>query len=234
DHPLLGAGLPLHLGGTAPPALLRSPRLGADARDGVQRDAARAVLGRDAERAAHAARRMGPRAYGPDPEVHGRRGELLRDEHVRGPDDVDPRGERPRPLHELGGRSRAQRRARLGRHDLVRHPLLARAAAVGPATREARLATTHFWLATAGIVLYTVSMWAAGLMEGLMWRAVDDAGQLKYPNFTEIVMQLEPFYWLRVLGGAMYLVGAIMMTVNFVLTVRAARRERVAVAAAAA
>src|SRR5690606_5862380 len=64
DHPLLGAGLPLHLGGTAPPALLRSPRLGADARDGVQRDAARAVLGRDAERAAHAARRMGPRAYG--------------------------------------------------------------------------------------------------------------------------------------------------------------------------
>lgn len=95
-------------------------------------------------------------------------------------------------------------------------------------------ATTHFWLATAGIVLYTVSMWAAGLMEGLMWRAVDDAGQLKYPNFTEIVMQLEPFYWLRVLGGAMYLIGAIMMTVNFVLTVRAARRERVAVAAAAA
>ena len=87
-------------------------------------------------------------------------------------------------------------------------------------------ATTHFWLATSGIVLYTVSMWAAGLMEGLMWRGVDGAGQLKYPNFTEIVTQLEPFYWLRVAGGTMYLVGAVLMAVNFVMTVRAARREQ--------
>ncbi|MEP6475267.1 MAG: cytochrome-c oxidase, cbb3-type subunit I, partial [Gemmatimonadota bacterium] len=47
-----------------------------------------------------------------------------------------------------------------------------------------RWATTHFWLATIGIVLYTVSMWAAGLTEGLEWRAVDAAGQLKYPSFV--------------------------------------------------
>jgi len=84
-------------------------------------------------------------------------------------------------------------------------------------------ATTHFWLATVGIVLYTVSMWAAGLMEGLMWRAVDDAGQLKYPNFTEIVGDLNPFYWLRFVGGTLYLIGVLMMAWNFVLTVRAAR-----------
>ena len=84
-------------------------------------------------------------------------------------------------------------------------------------------ATTHFWLATVGIVLYTVSMWAAGLMEGLMWRAVDDAGQLKYPNFTEIVADLNPFYWLRFVGGTLYLIGVLMMAWNFVLTVRAAR-----------
>jgi cytochrome c oxidase cbb3-type subunit I/II len=89
-------------------------------------------------------------------------------------------------------------------------------------------ATTHFWLATVGIVLYTVSMWAAGLMEGLMWRAVDDAGQLKYPNFVEIVDQLDPFYWLRVLGGTLYLIGVIMMAWNFVLTVRASRASRAA------
>ena len=84
-------------------------------------------------------------------------------------------------------------------------------------------ATTHFWLATIGIVLYTVSMWAAGLMEGLMWRAVDDAGQLKYPNFVEIVGDLHPFYWLRFVGGTLYLIGALLMAWNFVLTVRAAR-----------
>jgi cytochrome c oxidase cbb3-type subunit I/II len=80
--------------------------------------------------------------------------------------------------------------------------------------------TTHFWLATIGIVLYTVSMWAAGLMEGLMWRAVDGAGQLKYPNFTEIVLQLQPFYWMRLVGGVLYLTGAVMMAWNFVLTAR--------------
>jgi cbb3-type cytochrome c oxidase subunit I len=81
-------------------------------------------------------------------------------------------------------------------------------------------ATTHFWLATVGIVLYTVSMWAAGLMEGLMWRAVDAAGQLKYPNFVEIVNQLDPFHWLRVAGGALYFIGAIMLAWNMVLTIR--------------
>jgi cytochrome c oxidase cbb3-type subunit I/II len=95
-------------------------------------------------------------------------------------------------------------------------------------------ATTHFWLATAGIVLYTVSMWAAGLMEGLMWRGVDAAGQLKYPNFVEIVNQLDPFYWMRVGGGALYLLGAIMMAYNFVLTARAARGDDHMVVAATA
>jgi cbb3-type cytochrome c oxidase subunit I len=81
-------------------------------------------------------------------------------------------------------------------------------------------ASLHFWLATMGIVLYTVSMWAAGLTEGLMWRALDDAGQLRYPNFVAIVDQLHPFYWMRLVGGTMYLVGAVMMLWNFLRTVR--------------
>jgi cytochrome c oxidase cbb3-type subunit I/II len=68
-------------------------------------------------------------------------------------------------------------------------------------------------------VIYTVSMWAAGLTEGLEWRAFDGAGQLKYPNFVDIVHQLQPFYWLRLLGGAMYLIGAVMMAWNFIKTV---------------
>jgi len=77
----------------------------------------------------------------------------------------------------------------------------------------------HFWLATIGIVLYTVSMWAAGLTEGLEWRAFDDAGQLRYPNFVDIVHQLAPFYWLRLVGGLLYFTGAIMLAVNFFKTV---------------
>ena len=95
-------------------------------------------------------------------------------------------------------------------------------------------ATTHFWLATIGIVLYTVSMWAAGLTEGLEWRAFDDVGQLKYPNFVNIVQQLAPFYWLRLLGGLMYFTGAIMLAWNFYRTVRGPAEAPASVAVAAA
>jgi cytochrome c oxidase cbb3-type subunit I/II len=79
---------------------------------------------------------------------------------------------------------------------------------------------THFWLATIGIVIYTVAMWAAGLMEGLQWRALNDAGQLANPIFVDITARLQPFLWLRLLGGTMYLVGAIMMGINFWQTIR--------------
>jgi cytochrome c oxidase cbb3-type subunit I/II len=81
-------------------------------------------------------------------------------------------------------------------------------------------ATHHFWLATIGIVLYTVSMWAAGLMEGLQWRALNDAGQLANPVFIDITRRLNPFLWIRVAGGTMYLAGAVMMAINFWQTIR--------------
>jgi cytochrome c oxidase cbb3-type subunit I/II len=83
-----------------------------------------------------------------------------------------------------------------------------------------RLATTHFWLATIGIVLYTVAMWAAGLMEGLQWRAINDNGQLANPIFLDIVFRLAPFYWLRLLGGLLYLTGMLMLLWNFIRTIR--------------
>jgi cytochrome c oxidase cbb3-type subunit I/II len=81
-------------------------------------------------------------------------------------------------------------------------------------------AEAHFWLATIGIVLYTVAMWAAGLMEGLQWRAINDAGQLANPIFLDITARLQPFLLLRVVGGSMYLIGAIMMGINFWKTIR--------------
>jgi cytochrome c oxidase cbb3-type subunit I/II len=86
-------------------------------------------------------------------------------------------------------------------------------------------ATTHFWLATVGIVLYTLSMWAAGLMEGLMWRAVNSSGLLANPAFMDIVDRLDPFYGMRLLGGVLYLVGAVMMTWNIIRTVAVSRRD---------
>ncbi len=79
--------------------------------------------------------------------------------------------------------------------------------------------TSHFWLGTIGIVLYTVAMWAAGLTEGVQWRALNEVGQLKYPVFLDVVRMLRPFYWMRLVGGTMFLAGAIMMMINFFKTI---------------
>ncbi len=70
-----------------------------------------------------------------------------------------------------------------------------------------KLATTHFWVATVGIVLYVLAMWVAGITQGLMWRAFDDAGHLQYPDFLETVTRLVPMYWVRALGGSLYITG---------------------------
>ena len=91
-----------------------------------------------------------------------------------------------------------------------------------------KMATQHFWLATIGIVLYTVSMWVAGLMEGLQWRALNESGQLANPIFLDIVHRLMPYYWMRVLGGTLYLTGMVMFLFNVVKTIRGPEREATA------
>ena len=86
-----------------------------------------------------------------------------------------------------------------------------------------KLMMAHFWLATIGIVLYVTSMWSAGITQGLMWWAFTDEGTLQYPLFIETVVKLIPFYWIRVLGGGMYLVGALLMAYNIWKTLAAAK-----------
>ncbi|MDX9912194.1 MAG: cytochrome-c oxidase, cbb3-type subunit I [Phycisphaerales bacterium] len=81
-----------------------------------------------------------------------------------------------------------------------------------------KLATTHFWISTIGILLYVISMYTAGVTQGLMWRAFDDTGTLQYPQFIETVTRLVPFYWIRAVGGTLYLAGAILGLVNLILT----------------
>jgi len=88
---------------------------------------------------------------------------------------------------------------------------------------SAKLAMAHFWTATIGIVLYVTSMWTAGITQGLMWRAFTAQGTLKYPDFVETVVKLQPFYWLRALGGLLYLVGLLVMVYNVYKTVAASR-----------
>jgi cytochrome c oxidase cbb3-type subunit 1 len=84
----------------------------------------------------------------------------------------------------------------------------------------------HFWTATIGIVIYIAAMWIAGVMQGLMWRAVDADGTLTY-TFVESVKASYPFYVLRLLGGLLYLVGMVVMLWNVIKTVQAGRVEPV-------
>jgi hypothetical protein len=67
-----------------------------------------------------------------------------------------------------------------------------------------RLIEWHFWIATIGVVLYIASMWIAGVMEGLMWRATQPDGTLTYA-FVEAVKAKYPFYLIRLLGGLCFL-----------------------------
>ena len=83
--------------------------------------------------------------------------------------------------------------------------------------RSKKLAEVHFWIGTLGILLYIVPIYVAGITQGLMWFAFDDAGALKY-DFVSTTQRLMPFYWARILGGALYLSGAILMLINLFLT----------------
>ncbi|WP_044531818.1 cbb3-type cytochrome c oxidase subunit I, partial [Herbaspirillum sp. B65] len=77
----------------------------------------------------------------------------------------------------------------------------------------------HFWVATIGIVLYIAAMWIAGVMQGLMWRAVNDDGTLTY-SFVEGVKATYPYYVIRLVGGLMYLSGMLVMAYNTWRTMR--------------
>jgi cytochrome c oxidase cbb3-type subunit 1 len=76
-----------------------------------------------------------------------------------------------------------------------------------------RLIDIHFWTTTIGIVLYIASMWIAGVMQGLMWRAVNDDGTLTY-SFVESLEATYPFYIVRLVGGALVLSGMFIMAYN--------------------
>ena len=94
-----------------------------------------------------------------------------------------------------------------------------------------RLIEVHFWVATIGIVLYIASMWIAGVMQGLMWRAVNDDGTLTY-TFVESLKATYPYYLVRLIGGVLYLGGMLIMAYNTWKTVQPERAPAPAEAAA--
>jgi cytochrome c oxidase cbb3-type subunit 1 len=95
-----------------------------------------------------------------------------------------------------------------------------------------RLVSWHFWIATIGIVLYITSMWVSGIMQGLMWRAYDQFGFLQY-SFVETVAAMHPYYLIRAAGGALFLIGSLIMAYNVWRTIRGDVRQETKLPAAA-
>ncbi|AWB67338.1 cytochrome-c oxidase, cbb3-type subunit I [Saccharobesus litoralis] len=86
-----------------------------------------------------------------------------------------------------------------------------------------KLINTHFWLATIGVVLYIVAMWISGVMEGMMWRMVNEDGTLMY-SFVEIVEKKMPYNILRWIGGCFVVTGMLTMLYNVVKTIKSDKR----------
>lgn len=88
-----------------------------------------------------------------------------------------------------------------------------------------KLGNVQFWTATIGLLLYYISMWVAGITQGLMWRAVDDNGALAYSNFVETVTRILPMYWVRLFGGLLVFASMIIMVYNLIKTIQSAKSE---------
>ncbi|MCA9530715.1 MAG: cytochrome-c oxidase, cbb3-type subunit I [Myxococcales bacterium] len=90
----------------------------------------------------------------------------------------------------------------------------------GTKLRSRSMANLHFWIGTIGILLYLLSMWTAGIQQGLMWRAQNEGGGLLYPSFVETLIAIAPLYWARMIGGTLYLLGFLLMAWNLFATAR--------------
>ncbi len=88
-----------------------------------------------------------------------------------------------------------------------------------------RLVEWHFWLALTGTVIYIFAMWNSGIVQGLMWRTYTDAGTLRY-SFYETMLAMHPYYVARVVGGSLFLIGAIIAFYNVWMTIRGAPIKR--------
>lgn len=82
-----------------------------------------------------------------------------------------------------------------------------------------RLIKWHFWLAHAGVAIYAIALWVAGIGEGYMWLTQNENGELVY-SFIEAMNFKAPWLFLRFFGGALFVLGLFLMAFNLYKTVR--------------
>ncbi|HEY0975899.1 MAG TPA: cytochrome-c oxidase, cbb3-type subunit I [Flavobacteriales bacterium] len=93
----------------------------------------------------------------------------------------------------------------------------------GTKLHSVKLANVHFWLGTLGIIFYAIPLYFAGFFQSLMWKQFTPDGYLVYKNFLDTLLEIKYAYWLRALGGSIYLIGVFVMVYNVYRTVKAGR-----------
>ncbi|GAB2764544.1 cytochrome-c oxidase, cbb3-type subunit I [Salinimicrobium soli] len=83
-----------------------------------------------------------------------------------------------------------------------------------------KLANTHFWVGTLGIIMYALPMYVAGFVQASMWKQFNPDGTLVYGNFLETVTEIIPMYWMRAIGGSMYICGMFVLLFNIIKTIK--------------
>jgi cytochrome c oxidase cbb3-type subunit I/II len=81
----------------------------------------------------------------------------------------------------------------------------------------------HFWLFIVGLILYVTSMYVAGITQGLMWLSTGPDGLLTYPQFIESIVASKSLYWIRLIGGTIYLIGMVLCFYNVLKTAMGAK-----------
>lgn len=82
------------------------------------------------------------------------------------------------------------------------------------------LANLHFWIGTLGIIMYALPMYVAGFTQASMWKQFNPDGTLVYGNFLETVSEIMPMYWMRAIGGTLFLTGMLVLVYNIIATIR--------------
>ena len=86
-----------------------------------------------------------------------------------------------------------------------------------------RLANTHFWIGTLGIILYTIPLYIAGFTQASMWKQFSPDGNLVYGNFLHTVSAIMPMYIMRAVGGTLYIIGATLAVINVIKTIQSGK-----------
>lgn len=88
-----------------------------------------------------------------------------------------------------------------------------------------KLAENSFWVSLTGVLFYYVSMTVAGITQGLMLNGVTAEGKLMYPDFVETVTKIVPLYWVRAIGGALFVTGYLIFIYNMYKTIKLAPKD---------